>query len=260
MIPIFLISLSRQQQKREISLQRFKDVGINNITWWRAVDGKNEELTLFPIDRSRVQRYRLFGCIFCSFNRVYSDTEYACSFSHMSIYKHMVENDIDYALIVEDDVYLDQKIAKLIENADIVMKKHDMDILFIDYEDKLRSFSNQTFTESGINIKRIGVPGFDWIFNRRKLVYLTSGYILSKKAARILMEKGLPIRMTADMLTGLLSYTKLKAYRTEEKHLTNAGYETDILHFFHMPENDRKGLRLLALKFKLFFKRISGKL
>ena len=98
--------------------------------------------------------------------------------SLICLYKHMVENDIDYALIVEDDVYLDQKIAKLIENADIVMKKHDMDILFIDYEDKLRSFSNQTFTESGINIKRIGVPGFDWIFNRRKLVYLTSGYIV----------------------------------------------------------------------------------
>ena len=255
----FLISIERQSKRRQIALDRFAQVGIDDITWWKAIDAQTDELTMFPIDTNKFHRMWLSFGFCCSFDRVYSKSEYACASSHMSIYKHMVDNNIDYALILEDDVYPREEIVELINNASSVMQKYGMDILYLDFEDKLRSFSNKTFNECGVEIKQVGVPGFDWLFNRRKIIYLASAYVLSKRGAEKLMHKGLPIRMTADMLTGLLSYTKLKAYRTTNKYFVNEDIGTDILHHFEMPENDRTGLRLLALKFKLLVKKLVGR-
>ncbi|CAA2930220.1 hypothetical protein ARSQ2_01344 [Arsenophonus endosymbiont of Bemisia tabaci Q2] len=36
--------------------------------------------------------------------------EIPCSLSHQSIYQHIVKNDIEWGLILEDDVIIDKKI------------------------------------------------------------------------------------------------------------------------------------------------------
>lgn len=55
--------------------------------------------------------------------------EIACSLSHQSIYQHIVKNDIEWALFLEDDVIIDKKLSPLIK----ALEQGKSDLLKKDY-------------------------------------------------------------------------------------------------------------------------------
>lgn len=209
---IFIISL-KNSDRRQLIKEKFDYYGIP-FQFLDAVDGKVEDLSKYNIDMTTFQRFRHNKISCCSYNHSFSNSEYACALSHISIYEYMINNNIDKAIICEDDVFpKNEQFSKLISNIDAIYDKTKFDILFINYLDKLVSFFTKTIKFDNIFIKKIGCGQLDWLFNRRRTCYLTSCYVLTCEGAKKLIDKAYPVRMAADRLTGLIAYNKLNAWK-----------------------------------------------
>jgi len=164
--------------------------------------------------------------------------EIACADSHLRVYNHVINNNLNYALILEDDATLDIRIKEALR--DDFLNKQKFDWLQIDYSSTgfpflknwLRSSFN-TIKETPLSIFYI-ITKFPYIFFlslyegvREKLfaknpqivgfarpLYLASTYIITNAGAKKLVSLGRPIRFTADMLPNkarIMSSFKMRA-------------------------------------------------
>ena len=175
MIPVFVISLPDCVDRRE-SIRN----GLDNLQipfeFVDAVDGRNG---LDPshepdVDRPGTKRMGL----------TLSDAEFACALSHIHIYRRIDRDNIDWALVLEDDAFptLDLKT--------FIKERHyaDADLT------QLHSFST-----------RVSRMGQKHLFDSYRSYLRTkfksqsaAGYVISNHAARHILEYGLPITQPAD--------------------------------------------------------------
>ena len=88
-----------------------------------------------------------------------SKLQCACAQSHINIYKHMVEHNLEYAFILEDDACFDKN-----------------------WLEKLRQFNhNDTFDAVFLNCSEPETPINTWV--KCKNQYLTGAYIISLRGA-----------------------------------------------------------------------------
>lgn len=94
-----------------------------------------------------------------------SGVQKACSQSHINIYRHIIENNIEYALILEDDACFD-----------------------FSWKTKLNELSNQLTQEQYNNLNMVLLNAsepidelFKWKLQTEQ--YLCAGYIITKKGA-----------------------------------------------------------------------------
>ncbi|MDM1780764.1 glycosyltransferase family 25 protein [Acinetobacter sp. 10FS3-1] len=106
-------------------------------------------------------------------NEFLSPGELACFMSHVSIWQKMVDEQIPYMAIFEDDVYLGEAAAELLNNSAWISPKWDII--------KTEAFANQVF---------LGKTKSEIAHGMRHIVQLTgknlgtAGYILSLKGAQ----------------------------------------------------------------------------
>jgi len=97
-----------------------------------------------------------------------SPTQQACAQSHIRIWKHMLKNDIPYALILEDDVTFDkewrQKLEKIGSDTEIALLMLNTNHQYGDIE--------------------------NWVPTRGES-WLTGAYVLTKKTAHALLDAGM---------------------------------------------------------------------
>lgn len=106
-----------------------------------------------------------------------------CSLSHISIYRDMVANDISHALILEDDARL-QPDLHLDKIKDMLETDRPVAILLTsDFW-----YTNTPITK--IDSKHSIFPVYDG--------YMTSGYMINKAAAQLLIKHIYPVQYTAD--------------------------------------------------------------
>ena len=91
-IPIYYINLDRSIDRNSHMKEQIKKYNIKNIKRVRAVDGKE-------INDSKNIMYDTTMCK----NR-FNDYQLACTLSHVNAVKQMINDDIDYGLVIEDDV------------------------------------------------------------------------------------------------------------------------------------------------------------
>lgn len=102
-----------------------------------------------------------------------SPGELACFMSHVSIWKKMVDENIPFLAVFEDDVYLGEQSALLLNSSDWISSEYDII--------KTEAFAEKVF---------LGAVAADLPGNFRKLYPLkgknlgTAGYILSLKGAQ----------------------------------------------------------------------------
>lgn len=114
-----------------------------------------------------------------NFNHRLSPKEKACSQSHILIWKTIIKNDLDYALIMEDDVCFDIEWKKKLSELNI--KENSVwDAVFLNASEPL-------------------YPTFKW--GKAKEQYLCGAYILSKKGANILLNMYQNEFYTSDWMT-----------------------------------------------------------
>ena len=93
-IPVFVVSLPDCTDRREAISKALNRLGIE-FEFVDAVDGRHGLDPKYEdqIDRAAARRR----------GRILSDAEFACALSHINVYRHIVSENIAYALILEDD-------------------------------------------------------------------------------------------------------------------------------------------------------------
>lgn len=107
-----------------------------------------------------------------------------CSLSHLGIYKHMAENDLKYALVLEDDARLSSDM-KLEACANIIDTEEPSAILMTsDFWYMKESLIKKVDEKHSIYQLYDG--------------FMTSGYMINKAGAELLYRLNMPVQYTAD--------------------------------------------------------------
>lgn len=223
----FVISLKRHKERQKAIAEYFKKYDLKYDIWY-GVDGREEDINKYDISRKTIQRFWHNPISCCSYTMILSDTEYACALSHIKIYEYIVKNNIPFTTIFEDDIYPTSiKTTELITNVDKIYAQYKFDILYLFHNDKLKSFSSE-FKIDDFTFLPVGVYGFDWLFNRRRVVYSTCCYTITLEGAKKLLAKAYPVRMPADTLTGLMAFNKLKALKSMDNLVGMVDIESSL--------------------------------
>lgn len=222
MIPAFIINLPSSKDRRESCLSCLKKANIEGQVF-EATYGKDVLASLENDPNSPYKDKILlteqldltlsFG-VKVSMKDKLTAGEIGCALSHLQLYEHIVKNNIEYALILEDDAEVTENVGFIIEEA--LKRKNLWDIFFIYHDSGVRDFGlNKPIyldDKKEFYIKKEGVGWLDPIFNRRRLIYVASCYMVSLQTAKKLLDLGYPLRVPADFLIGFLAYNKLRAY------------------------------------------------
>ncbi len=196
----FVISMQDcELSKLRIDIFKRISVNFNNIEFFPATKGRTDNYKLYVNDEW--DKY-LFNGEKHEIIRM-TDGEIGCAMSHLRIWKKIVSEDIEYALILEDDAsrtlpgiqyYIDEYFKSLPKDFDIFL------LGFWDLSDVDEKVSE--------NISRV----------RRFL--LSHSYIISKNCAKKIIDEFLPINAPLDTFLSNLA-DKLKIYRHNLYDTTN---------------------------------------
>jgi glycosyl transferase family 25 len=112
-----------------------------------------------------------------------NDLNKACSQSHFNVWKHIVDNNIEYALILEDDACFDKNFFEKLNLFWKEVDDNEWDGIFLN-------------ASESINITN------KWVLANEQ--YLAGGYILSKTGAEKLINTFSPCLYAADWMTSRL--------------------------------------------------------
>jgi glycosyl transferase family 25 len=102
LIPCFVINLEKDTQRRSAMQTRLAKLGITP-EFFKAVDGRLMSPEALEGHVNRIEAQQEYGAL--------SAAEIGTALSHIGIYQEMVQKHIPYAVILEDDVCLDEKFA-----------------------------------------------------------------------------------------------------------------------------------------------------
>jgi len=118
-----------------------------------------------------------------NFHNYLSQKECACAQSHILIWKHMLENNIEYALILEDDACFNKNWKNMLSEFKINDPQWDLILL---------------------NASEPVIPSFTWTIAKEQ--YLAAGYILSIKGAKLLLQSFNNNYASSDWMMSRLQY------------------------------------------------------
>lgn len=167
LIPIFIVSLPNSK-RRSILKKKLKEMQYEFID---AVYGKNF--------LSEVDRINSFSTAPRRYERLISSGEYGCTVSHLNIYKKIVSEDIEWAIILEDDVDFDFDFQ--IQLSQIVNKLDSNSLYILGSQEGLNSFDNIVLSKRN-EISYMDIS-FKKILNSHRYIYRTASYLISKKTA-----------------------------------------------------------------------------
>lgn len=201
MPPIFVISLKSSIRRESIS-NRLNGLGLK-FNFFDAVYGRDlsqeflsEVDREFPISRFNTKKPLTLG-------------EIGCAMSHINAYHYIVNNNIDRAIILEDDAIVSQEFEAIVKDS---LKKvsSKMEILFYEHGKAKSYFWKKNLVER-YKLVRYRTPSK----NSKRAINRTTAYLITLNGAKKLLEYAYPIRLPADYLTGALQITKIKAYGIE---------------------------------------------
>ena len=170
--------------------QRLHNAGLDSVCKWKASTPQDLQDTFYP---------RL------------SKLQCACAQSHINIYKHIVEDNLEYAFILEDDACFDK-----------------------DWLEKLHKWNPEDieFDAIFLNCSEPEKPQDTWVKCREQ--YLTGAYIISLQGAKYILSQFQDCYYSADWMTSRLqengkSYTYFPWLVIQEGLDTTieSGYEAD---------------------------------
>lgn len=135
-----------------------------------------------------------------------------CYLSHLGIYKKIVDNNINYALIFEDDYKISGDPKQFWDKIGKIKIPIDTDIYLLDYV--LLDYDDITNDHIDINF-----------------FYQLHCYIITKKGAEKCLQKLLPIEMQIDAKMSRLSYLKhlnIYGYPKNNLHISQGSFTTNI--------------------------------
>lgn len=214
---IFVISLKDKEDRRK---QIASSLGKFNLSYEivDAINGREldreHDPRVFNGD-SFVIRHNFLSKTTC-LGRL-SDGELGCAMSHLMVYEKIVTENLEHAIILEDDMVLNANL-ELLFSAALELKPQADVINGYGWPKGVRQsvfITKQKFYEENevtYYIQRLGIPGLDWFFSRRRRVNCAGCYLMSKKACEAVLKYAYPVRMESDVLIGMLAKNHFKYY------------------------------------------------
>lgn len=186
----FVINMAKDQKRRDIMTKRLEEAGVP-YEFFAAVNGYELDFKDAPY-YDRQKRRRFFG-------RDLLPGEVGCLLSHRGIYEKMDRENIEYAVILEDDVIFEKDVKDVLQ----ALLKTDVPW------DVIRFLGSEKIYKRGC---RIIAP----LTGRYHLARLPTapggahGYLLTLKAARVMLSHMQKNWVPIDTLQGRSWETKLE--------------------------------------------------
>ena len=171
-LPIFVVNLRKNADRMESIRRQLDGLGLA-YERFDAVYGRDlscqERLAKFLRWRSRL-----------AIGASMTDGELGCALSHLGIYKKMLAGGHDIAIVLEDDALLDASFPDAVRRAaDFATAEQPQVILFSAYGEK-----KGIVHEAGVEKISVGS--------------CTDGYLVTRAAAKLILETNLPVIVQAD--------------------------------------------------------------
>ena len=236
MVASFIINLPKSSERREACIKTCQEAELEPEVF-EATNGRevmahldehpeiksklaiaDEVKISLPLGRSVVMGDKL------------SPAEVGCAFSHLRLYQEILDRNLDYALVLEDDALLKPDFAAVL--AEVIKHSDKWDLVQFAHLNGIRSFfwSKPIKLTSEFSMFPEGMRGLNPIFNRRRMSFLLSCFLINRKACQRLIDLGYPVRMPADYLTGLIAYNGLRLYtcHPQDKLVICNAFASDI--------------------------------
>lgn len=189
-LPIFIINRAKDTTRRQAMSERLDLLGLK-YQFFEAVDGHSFDAHNVPeYDGNRRRQY---------FGRDLTSGEIGCLLSHRAIYKMMIEENVEHALVLEDDTIFQPNFPEVLST--VLEGDLQWDILRFLNATKILQSPHRLLNSlpSGHNLYSIqATPGGAY------------AYILSKHAAKRLLEHTERNWLPIDMMHGWCWRTKLR--------------------------------------------------
>ncbi len=186
--PVFVINLKRSQWRCEVMSRYLQRLGIKPILF-PAIDGLQltfDQLVEKGLYSEKVARE--------AFDRPLRLGEIACTLSHIEVSQAIVEQGIECAMVLEDDVTFT---PGAIQNLKQLLKQlpEDWDLIQLFY----RTDGYEQLTDNIVNFTL-----------SPKFPIGSLGYLINASGAKKIVENGLPVRYPADSFFGRGHYWGMK--------------------------------------------------
>lgn len=190
-LPIFYINLERKK-KRDLNISSYLDSYFININRVNAIDGLKLEGNCFKGEID------YFSYDFTDFSEVNNCFEVACLLSHLKVIEIINQKNLDYALVLEDDVSL-EVISKWDESLDEIILNcpKDFDIIKLHFQ-KSKLYKNLKLLNKNIRYRKLDfIPDREWstaamVYSKKGIMSLTKKFnfenlVLSRDEYKLLV-------------------------------------------------------------------------
>lgn len=178
-IPYFCINLERDRKRRVLAERQARQMGLEDFRLVKAILGVNLDIEALIADGlyndEAARRYH---------GRSLTKPEIGLSLTHANIYKTIVDEDINEAIILEDDALF---LPRNLDAVDYSAVPVDFDVLLL---------------HARVDEKPPRGKIADRIYSDQSYLASTAAYLVSRKGARKLAQHAVPVVHAADGLIG----------------------------------------------------------
>ncbi|HBZ14402.1 MAG TPA: hypothetical protein DEO73_01405 [Pantoea sp.] len=202
---VFIINLEKYAARKNHALNQCQNIGLQAEVF-NAIDGR----LLSPQDIKAQTHPELSAGL--------TESEIGCALSHQGVYQKMLSENIDVALVLEDDVQFDDNSCDIISYLVANIPKHPTLYLLSDVRKYLRGGKKISASEH----KLVTVSQ----------AALAHAYIINLSAAKKLYDFMNPVWLEADRWTYLIEcgVVDIKAVVPAVGHLSELSHESTIWH------------------------------
>ncbi|HHR6078329.1 TPA: glycosyltransferase family 25 protein [Providencia alcalifaciens] len=173
-IPIYIISLKKDEIRREILTKKLLALDLR----WIVIDA---------VDGSKLQPDYINSLNYQYGNAAHVN-EVACSLSHQAAYKSILDSGVEWAIILEDDVSIDEKLADLVNgfNDDNLLKLKSDNIYLLGGQEGLNS--RKRLSLSFFNKINIGGVIFRKLTYKPSKIFRTCCYMIHRDECKKLID------------------------------------------------------------------------
>ncbi len=167
---VFVINLAKNPERMAYVGGQLDELGVA-YERFEAVYGK--ELTSEEREE-KISRFRSW----CAMGHIIDDGEAGCALSHCGIYQKMIEENIPYACVLEDDVKISSEFTDVLKRIDEWIKPQEPQVVML----------------SAHMASHIGARG---IFSLKN-ASCTDGYVITYPSAQAILNANYPVVTVAD--------------------------------------------------------------
>ncbi|MSN96843.1 glycosyltransferase family 25 protein [Campylobacter sp. FMV-PI01] len=185
---IFVINLEKDTHKKEIFIKNFSKFNLE-YEFIKGVYGK--ELSEDELNQ-KVYKHK---------DRFLAKGEIGCALSHLKIYKKMVDEDINHALILEDDAIFSDEFLEYFNKFDEFLKdKKYFEMVCLMHEGHEFFVNHKIKLDNNLAFYKLtkGVGAY--------------GYIITKNSAKKLLKTNTPVFLEADCWVQFIKLCGLNVY------------------------------------------------